>query len=90
MKGITLIRRYEVKYCVNDKEYTENFSCFYESSPEVEIGGDLSDRFRGENRDILDIKRIRTPEEMQIPGLEEYYKRENENILDSNSQKNDT
>lgn len=61
MRGITEPRRYLVKYSVNGKVYEDSFSCIMNISPEIEINTELDDRYFWDNREILEIKPIKTP-----------------------------
>lgn len=62
MRGITAVRRYLVKYRVNKEILEDTFSCFMNIEAKIEINTELNDRYWGDDREILQITPIETPE----------------------------
>lgn len=62
MRWITATRRYLVKYTVNGEIKQDIFSCFMNVTPEIEINTELTDKYRGDDREILEITPTETPE----------------------------
>jgi len=76
------IKRYKVKYTVNGEIFTEDMGTIERLYDKIiaDFNTELDDRYYWENRDIIEIERIKTPEEMKINWLEEYYKEEEKNF----------
>ena len=75
------IKWYKVKFRVGSKIYEEDISVLSDTYPIAEINSDLDDRFYWEEWEVLEYERIPTPDDMKIPGMDEYYEWENQNIL---------